>query len=79
VRPDGLGQLFLSVEGASFRPKNDGIVGGLTWAAARADFTCPPVQTRVLAAVTFTNIVLTDTTNGVITAVPDAARTFFAV
>jgi hypothetical protein len=42
-------------------------------------FTCPPGQTRVLAAVTYTNIVLTDTTNGVSTDVPDASRTFFDV
>jgi hypothetical protein len=34
---------------------------------------------RVLAAVSYTNIVLTDTTNGVSTSVPDASRTFFNV
>jgi hypothetical protein len=33
----------------------------------------------VLAAVSYTNIVLTDTTNGVSTSVADASRTFFNV
>ncbi len=42
-------------------------------------FTCPSGQRRVLAAVTYTNIVLTDTTNGVSTPVPDASRVFFDV
>jgi hypothetical protein len=33
----------------------------------------------VFASVAYTNIVLTDTTNGVSTGVPDASRVFFAV
>jgi hypothetical protein len=33
----------------------------------------------VLASVSYTNIVLTDTTNNVSTTVPDASRTFFTV
>ena len=34
-------------------------------------------QTRVLAEVTYTSIVLTDTTNNVVEPVPDAHRCFF--
>jgi hypothetical protein len=40
-------------------------------------FTCPSGQTRVLAQATYTNIVLTDTTNGVTANVADASRCFF--
>jgi hypothetical protein len=66
--------------GGSFEPKNGRVVASLTAGPLLApSFTCPPGQTRVLAAVTYTNIVLTDTTNGVSTDVPDASRTFFDV
>jgi hypothetical protein len=66
--------------GGSFESKNGRVVGSLTAGPLAApSFTCPPGQRRVLAAVSYTNIVLTDTTNGVSTAVPDASRTFFDV
>ena len=66
--------------GASFEPKNGRVVASLTAGPLQApQFTCPSGQRRVLAAVTYTNIVLTDTTNGVSTSVPDASRTFFDV
>jgi hypothetical protein len=66
--------------GASFEPKNGRVVADLTAGPLLApQFTCPSGQRRVLAAVTYTNIVLTDTTNGVSTSVPDASRTFFDV
>ena len=66
--------------GASFEPKNGRVVASIPVGPLLApSFTCPNGQTRVLAAVTYTNIVLTDTTNGVSTAVPDASRTFFDV
>lgn len=66
--------------GASFEPKNGRVVEDITAGPLLApSFTCPSGQTRVLAAVTYTNIVLTDTTNGVSTDVPDASRTFFNV
>src|SRR6266545_706950 len=39
-------------------------------------FACPSGQTLVLASVSYTGITLTDTTNNVSTAVPDASRTF---
>jgi hypothetical protein len=66
--------------GASFEPKNGRVVADITAGPLLApQFTCPSGQRRVLAAVTYTNIVLTDTTNGVSTTVPDASRTFFDV
>jgi hypothetical protein len=66
--------------GGSFEPKNGRVVASLTAGPLAApQFTCPSGQDRVLAAVSYTNIVLTDTTNGVSTSVPDASRVFFAV
>jgi hypothetical protein len=66
--------------GGSFEPKNGRVVASLTAGPLLApSFTCPSGQRRVLAAVTYTNIVLTDTTNGVSTDVPDASRIFFDV
>jgi hypothetical protein len=43
------------------------------------DFTCPSGQNRVLASVSYTNIVLTDTTNNKSISAPDVSRTFVAV
>ena len=64
----------------SFEPKNGRVVASLTTAAPNAGgFSCPSGQRLVLAGVSYTNIVLTDTTNGVSTAVPSASRTFFNV
>jgi hypothetical protein len=40
---------------------------------------CPSGQTFVLACVSYTNIVLTDTTNNVSTDVPDVSRTFVPI
>ena len=66
--------------GGSFESKNGRVVASLTTGPLQAPtFTCPSGQRRVLAAVTYTNIVLTDTTNGTSTTVPDASRTFFEV
>jgi hypothetical protein len=66
--------------GGSFEAKNGRVQGTITSGPLLApQFTCPSGQSRVLAAVTYTNIVLTDTTNDVSTAVPDASRTFFDV
>jgi hypothetical protein len=64
--------------GGTFEPKNGRVVASLSTGPLQApEFTCPPGQRRVLAAVTYTNIVLTDTTNGTSTDVPDASRIFF--
>lgn len=64
----------------SFESKNGRVVASLSGGPISAgDFSCPNGQRLVLAAVSYTNIVLTDTTNGVSTSVPDASRIFFAV
>jgi hypothetical protein len=66
--------------GGSFEPKNGRVVADLTAGPLLApQFTCPSGQRRVLAAVSYTNIVLTDITNGVSTSVADASRVFFDV
>jgi hypothetical protein len=66
--------------GASFAPKNGRVVASLeTGPLSAGDFSCPSGQRLVLASVSYTNIVLTDTSNNVSTSVPDASRIFFAV
>ena len=66
--------------GASFEPRNGRITASLTAGPISAgDFSCPGGQRLVLASVSYTNIVLTDTTNNTSTTVPDASRTFFTV
>ena len=60
--------------GASFEPKNGRVVASLSAGPPSAgDFNCPPGQTLVLASVSYTNVVLTDLTNGVTVAVADAS------
>jgi hypothetical protein len=64
----------------SFEARNGRVRASLTTGAPSAGgFSCPPGQRLVLASVTYSNIVLTDTTNGVSTSVPNTSRTFFAV
>jgi hypothetical protein len=64
--------------GASFEPRNGRVQASLTAGPISAgDFSCPGGQRLVLASVSYTNIVLTDTTNNTSTTVPDASRTFF--
>jgi hypothetical protein len=66
--------------GGSFEVKNGRVVASISAGPLLApQFTCPSGQRRVLAAVAYSNIVLTDTTNGVSTSVPDASRTFVSV
>jgi hypothetical protein len=66
--------------GGSFESKNGRVVASLAAGPLLApQFTCPNGQRRVLAAVTYTNIVLTDTTNGTSVSVADVSRTFFNV
>ena len=65
---------------ASFEPKNGRVVASISAGPPSAgDFRCPSGQRLVLADVSYTNIVLTDTTNGVSTSAPDASREFFDV
>lgn len=64
----------------SFEPRNGRVVASLsTGPPSAGSFSCPPGQRLVFASVSYTNIVLTDTTNNVSTAVPDASRTFLVV
>jgi hypothetical protein len=66
--------------GASFEPKNGRVVASVSAGPPSAGaFSCPSGQRLVLASVSYTNGVLTDTTNGASTPVPDASRVFFAV
>lgn len=68
--------------GGSFEVKNGRVQASLTAGPISAgDFTCPSGQRLVLADVSYSNIVLTDTTNNVSTGVtPDPiSRTFFSV
>lgn len=66
--------------GGSFEPKNGRVVASLSAGPPSAgSFACPPGQRLVLASVSYTNIVLTDTTNGVTASIPDASRVFFVV
>jgi hypothetical protein len=66
--------------GGSFKTKNGRVQGSLTTGPLSAGtFSCPSGQTLVLACVSYTNIVLTDTTNNVVANVPDANRTFFNI
>ena len=66
--------------GGSFEPKNGRVTASLAAGPISAGgFSCPNGQRLVLADVSYTNIVLTDTTNRVTTSVPDVSRTFFDV
>lgn len=63
--------------GGSFQAKNGRVQASLT-AGPLLDpaFTCPSGQTRILAKVTYTNIVLTDTSNDVTANPADVCRSF---
>jgi hypothetical protein len=64
----------------TFQPKNGRVIASLTTSEPTAgDFACPPGQRLVLASVTYSNIILTDTTNGTSTTVEDVTRVFFNV
>jgi hypothetical protein len=63
--------------GGSFQAKNGRVQASLTAGPLLdPDFQCPEGQDRVLAKVTYSNIVLTDTTNGVSTTLADVCRSF---
>ena len=64
----------------SFESKNGRVSASLTAGPIGAGgFACPSGQRLVLASVSYTNIVLTDTTNGTVADVADVSRTFFTV
>ena len=61
--------------GGSFEAKNGRVQASLSVGPLAApEFTCPGGQSRELAQVTYTNIVLTDTTNDVSTTIPNVSR-----
>jgi hypothetical protein len=63
--------------GGSLDVKNGRVVASLTAGPiSTGSFTCPGGQPLVLASVSYTNIVLTDTTNNVSIGLPDQERTF---
>ena len=65
---------------ATIEPKNGRVIASLTVGPLQApQFQGPNGQRRVLAAVSYANIVLTDLTNGSSIAVADTSRVFFAV
>jgi hypothetical protein len=68
-------------EAASFSPINGRVMATMppTGPLSPGSFTCPSGQTLVLAAASYTNIVLTDTTNGVTDDLGSVSRTFFNV
>jgi hypothetical protein len=63
--------------GGSFQAKNGRVQASLTTGPLLdPSFTCPSGQTRILAKVTYSNIVLTDTSNGVIAHPANVCRSF---
>ena len=64
----------------SFESKNGRVQASLSAGPISAgDFSCPGGQRLVLASVSYSDITLTDTTNGTSVSVPDTSRVFFAV
>jgi len=66
---------------ASFSPINGRVMATMppTGPLSPGAFTCPSGQTLVLASASYTDIVLTDLTNGVTDNLGTASRTFFNV
>jgi hypothetical protein len=66
--------------GAQFEPKHGRVTGSVSAGPISAgSFSCPSGQRLVLASVSYTNILLTDTQNNVSIAIADTSRTFFEV
>jgi hypothetical protein len=66
--------------GASLEPKNGRVIASITAGVlGPGDFSCPQGQQLRLAAVTYSNILLCDTTNGTCVGVPNASRTFISL
>lgn len=63
-----------------FLPQNGRVQGSISLGPISAgSFSCPNGQKLVLASVSYTNIVLTDTTNNVSTSIADTSRTFLDI
>jgi hypothetical protein len=66
--------------GATFEPKHGRVTGSVSAGPISAgSFSCPSGQRLVLASVSYTNIVLTDTQNNVSVAIADQSRIFLAL
>ena len=64
-------------QGGTFQAKNGRVRASLvTGPLSAGSFSCPSGQTLVLASVSYTNVVLTDTTNNVSATLADVSRTF---
>jgi hypothetical protein len=61
----------VSATGTFNSGKNGQVTASLTAQPPPSDISCPPGQRLELASVSYTNITLTDTTNGVMISVPD--------
>jgi hypothetical protein len=61
----------VSATGTFNSGKNGQVTASLTVNPPPSDISCPPGQRLELASVSYTNITLTDTTNGVTISVPD--------
>ena len=66
--------------GATFEPKHGRVSGSVSAGPISAgSFSCPSGQRLVLASVSYSNIVLTDTQNGVSTTIANQSRVFLAL
>jgi long-subunit fatty acid transport protein len=66
--------------GGTFSPTNGRISASLSVGPiGPGNFSCPGGQTMVLAGVSYSNVVLRDTTNGVSTTLPSRSATYFNV
>jgi hypothetical protein len=70
----------VSASGSFPATKNGRVTGSLSAGPPSAgSFSCPSGQTLVLASVSYTNIVLSDTTNGVSENLGSISKTYFSV
>jgi hypothetical protein len=70
----------VSASGSFPATKNGRVTGSLSAGPPSAgSFSCPGGQTLVLASVSYTNIVVSDTTNGVSENLGSISRTYFSV
>jgi hypothetical protein len=71
----------LTSPNTGFKPENGRVTvtNGISVGPLASTLTCPSGQTFVLACVSYTNIRLTDTTNGVTVSIANVSRTFVAI
>jgi hypothetical protein len=60
----------VSAEGTFSSGKNGQITASLTVSPPPSDISCPPGQSLELAEVSYTNVAITDTTNGITATIP---------